>query len=245
MEIVECTKRRLVLRKDGRIMRICVLAGLGVLLFVGVFFYEIVRTASVRCVRHSTGLTCDMTEKLLGVIPLEHRHFEDVKGAHTDSVGDYEHESYFVELEIEGSYARRLSDIVVAEWECDLFVEHFTTFASGRKRAANFLQLPDPVQFVVLCVVFGPLLVLLVLFGWPYHLELDRDRGRLSIREGIAKKASYQLADVLDIEVQTKNEEGRIVGGVYLLLKSGERVQLLVEPEVVALLGDYVPRCGS
>jgi hypothetical protein len=245
MEIVECTKRRLVLRKDGRIMRVCLLAGLGLLLFAGVFFYQIARTASVRCVRHSTGLTCDMTEKLLGVIPLEHRHFEDVKGADTDSVGDSEHESYFVELEIEGSYARPLSDVVVAEWECDLFVERFTAFARSRRRADNFLQLPDPMQFVVMCVLFGPLLILLTLFGWPYRLEVDRDQGCLSIREGITKKASYPFADVVDIEVQAKNEDGRIVGGVYLLLKSGERVQLLVGSEVVALLGDYVPRRSS
>jgi hypothetical protein len=244
MEIVECTQRRLVLRKSGRTIRLFLSAGVGMLLIGCLFSYEMVRTASVRCVREHASLTCDVTEKLLGVIPLAEQRFEDVKGAGTGITGDSSDPSYRVELEIEGGGARPLSDLMVSEWQCDSFVERFNVFARSQQRAANFLQLPAVLGFVVLPGLFCAAWFFLAL-ARPYRLEIDRERGRLSIAEGITKKASYPLADVLDVHVEESKEDDQIVRKVFLLLKGGERLRLLVEPDVVALLGDYVSRRSS
>ena len=80
VEIVESTPRRLVLRKSDRDMRLFLLGGLGMSLVCCLIVYKTVRTTSVRCARGPAGLTCDLTERLLGIIPLESRRVEHVEG---------------------------------------------------------------------------------------------------------------------------------------------------------------------
>ena len=85
VEIIESTLRRLVLRKSDRDMRLLLLGGLGMSLLCCLIVYKTVRTTSVRCARAPAGLT-DLTERLLGIVPLECRRVEHVKGAFVDEI---------------------------------------------------------------------------------------------------------------------------------------------------------------
>jgi hypothetical protein len=88
VEIIESTPRRLVLRKSGRTIRLLLLAGVAMLLIDCVILCFTARTTSLRCARGPAGLTCDVTEKLLGIIPLHSRRIEQVERAVVDSAGD-------------------------------------------------------------------------------------------------------------------------------------------------------------
>src|ERR1044071_5454369 len=87
VEIVESTPRRLVLRKSGRTIQLLLLAGVAMLLIDCVILCFTARTTSLRCARGPAGLTCDVTEKLLGIIPLHSRRIEQVERAVVDSAG--------------------------------------------------------------------------------------------------------------------------------------------------------------
>ena len=239
VEIVESTPRRLVLRKSGRTIRLFVLGGVGLVLLFCMIVYLEVRTTSVRCARGPAGLTCDATEKLLGIIPLAHQRVEHVSRAVVGYTGDSSDPSSRVELATDDGHDTALSSRTVNKWQCEFFVGSFNAFVRSEKRADDFLQLPDWIPVVLLLPLSAAALGCFVL-AKPYRLEIDRDRGRLTIRDGITSRASHPLADVEDVRVEERQHEGETIHQVFLLLKGGRRLQLGIEPAQVDLVGDYV-----
>jgi len=239
VEIVESTPRRLVLRKSGRTIRLFLLGGVGMSLVGCLIVYLTVRTTSVRCARGPAGLTCDVTEKLLGIIPLASRRVENVKGARVGYTGEASDPSYRVELATEDGHATPLSSITASEQQCASFVGTFNDFVRRGQGADDFLQLPDWIAIVVLPVPFVFALFCFAM-AQPYRLEIDRDLACLTIRDGFTSKASHPLADVDDLRVEERAHDGQTIREVFLLLKGGERLQLAIEPALVDLVGDYI-----
>jgi hypothetical protein len=244
VEIVESTPSRLVLRKSGRTIRPFLLGGVGVSLVAGLFAFATARTTSVRCVRGPAGLTCDTTEKLLGVIPLDSQRVEHVHRALVGETGESSDPSYRVELEVERGSDRPLSQMTVNKWQCQLFVRSFNAYVDSGKGAAHFLQLPDAIGIAMLLPLLAAALFCLAM-ARPYRLEIDRDRAHLTVRDGITSQASHALADIDDVRVEEREHDGQTVRQVFLLLKGGRRVQLAIEPDQVALVGDYLQPPGS
>jgi hypothetical protein len=243
-EIVESTPRRLVLRKSGRTIRLFVLGGVGLLLVGCMLVYLTVRVTSVRCARGPAGLTCDVTEKLLGIIPLARRRVERVTGADVGYTGDSSDPSYRVELATADAHGTPLSSLTASEGQCASFVRRFNDFVRSRQRAADFLELPSWIPIVLVPPLFIAALALLAL-AQPYRLEIDRDLACLIVREGFGRKTSHPLADVDDLRVEERQHDGQTIREVFLLLKGGKRVSLAIEPSMVDLIGDYVPRRAS
>jgi hypothetical protein len=238
-EIVETTPRRLVLRKSGRTIRLFLVGGAGMLLVGCMVFYLTVRVTSVRCARGPAGLTCDVTEKLLGIIPLARRRVEHVTGAAVGYTGDSSDPSYRVELATEDVHDTPLSSISASEGQCASFVKRFNAFVRSGQSAGDFLELPSWIPIVLLPPLFLAALALFAL-AQPYRLEIDRDLACLTIRSGIARKVSHPLADVDDVRIEEREHDGQTVREVFLLLKGGTRVPLAIEPSMVDLIGDYV-----
>ena len=238
VEIVESTPRRLVLRKSGRTIRLLLLGAVGALLVGCMIVYLTARTTSVRCARGPAGLTCDVTEKLLGIIPLARQRVEHVTGAVVGDTGDSNDPSYRVELATEVSDTP-LPGIPASKSQCASFVGRFDDFVRSGQRSADFLQLPHWIAVVMLP---WPFVVALLCFALaqPYRLEIDRDLACLTIRDGIISKASHPLADVDDVRVEEREDDGQTIREVFLLLKGGKRLQLAIEPALVDLVGDYV-----
>jgi hypothetical protein len=240
-EIVEMTPRRLVLRKSDRTIRLLLLSGVAMLLVGCLMFSVTARTTSVRCMRGPTGLTCDLTEKLIGIIPLASQRVEHVKGALVGYTGDSSDPSYRVELATEDMHETPLSSITASEGQCASFVGRFNGFVRSGQSAADFLQLPDWIEILLL-----PALFLFALFCFvmaqPYRLEIDRDLACLTIRNGIASKASHPLADVEGVRVEERKHDGQTIREVFLLLTGGKRLHLAIESAQVDLVRDYVPQ---
>jgi len=246
VEIVESTPRRLVLRKSSRTIRAYRALG-AVLAIVGCMLgYWGLRTTSVHCERGPAGLTCDVTERLLGFIPFARTRVEHVKGAAVGYTGTSDEPTYRVELETEGSYnGTPLSNISAWEGECRSFVERFNAFVRSGKSSGDLLELALVSEILI------PLLLLSASFfgAWacfmlarPYSLEVDRDRACLTISGGFSRQASLPLEEIDDVRIEESEHDGKTIQQVFLLRKSGARVQLEIEPALVDLLGDYVPR---
>jgi hypothetical protein len=241
VDIVEYTPRRLVLQKRNDSIRLFLLGGVGMLLVSCLVAYATVRTTSVRCARGPGGLTCDATEKLLGLIPLDRRRIEHVQRAFVGETGDSRDPSYRVELGTGASSDTPLSNMTVSKWQCQFFVHSFNELADSGKQAADLLQLPDLIGVVTLAPLFAVAL-LCFMMALPYRLEVDGDLGRLTIRDGIRRQACHHLADVEDVRVEERESDGHTIREVVLLLKSGQRQPLAIEPDQAYLVGDYLPR---
>ncbi len=241
VEIVECTPRRLVLQKRNDSARPFLLGGVGMLLVACLVAHATVRTTSVRCARGSDGLTCDTTERMLGIIPLDRRRIEHVQRAVVGETGDSRDPLYRVELTTGASSDTPLSSMTVSKWQCALFADTFNEFVNSGKEAATFSQLPDLVGTVMLAPLF---LVALVCFALaqPYRLEIDGEVGSLTIRQGLTGRASHPLADVEEVRVEERENDGHTIREVFLQLKGGARLRLAIEPDQVPLVGDYLQR---
>jgi hypothetical protein len=241
VEIVESTPRRLVLRKSGRTIRLFLLGGVGLLLVGCLIVYLTARTTSVRCARGLAGLTCDVTERLLGVIPLASQRLEHVKGALVGTTGESSDPSYRVELAIEDGGETPLSSITASEGQCASFVRRFNDFVRSGQGADAFLQLPNWIAIAMMPLLFLASLACFAL-AQPYRLEIDRDLACLTIRDGVTRKVAHALADVDDVRVEEREHDGQTLREVFLLLKGGKRLQLAIEPALVELVGDYFQR---
>lgn len=244
VEIVESTPRRLVLRKSSRTIRAYLVLGATFALVGCMVGYWGLRTTSVHCARGPAGLTCDVTERLLGFIPFARRRVERVKGATVGYTGDSSDPTYRVEL-VTDDGDEPLSRISAFEGECRSFVERFNAFVRSGASAGDLLEL------ALLSAILIPLLLMPALFGLalvcfaaarPYRLEVDRDRARLTISGGLSRQASHPLAEIDDVQVEESAHDDQPIQQVFLLLKGGARVRLEIEPPLVDLLGDYVPR---
>ncbi|HEY7374590.1 MAG TPA: hypothetical protein VIF57_20675 [Polyangia bacterium] len=244
MEIVESTPRRLVLRKSGSTIRLFLLGAVGLLLVGCLLVYLTARTTSVRCARGPAGLTCEVTERLLGIIPLTRWRGEHVARAFVGYTGDSSDPSYRVELAIEGGSDTPLSSITASEGQCASFARRFNDFVRSGQGAGELLQLPDWIAVVMMPLLFLASLACFLL-AQPYRLEIDRDVARLTIRDGLTRKVSHPLADVDDVRVEEREHDGQTLREVFLLLKGGQRLQLAIEPTQVDLVGDYFPGRAS
>ncbi len=244
VDIVEYTPSRLVLRKRNDSIRLFLLGGVGMLAVSCLVAYHTVRTTSVRCARGPAALTCDATEKLLGLIPLERRHIEHVQRALVGETGDSRDPSYRVELGTGASSDTPLSNMTVSKWQCQSFVHSFNELAGSGKPAVELLQLPDVIGVAMLTPLFAVAL-LCFMMAQPYRLEVDGDLGSLTIRDGIRRPASHPLAAVEDVRVEERESDGQTIREVFLLLKNGQRLLLAIEPDQAHLVADYVPRAVS
>src|SRR5262249_20860970 len=134
VEIVESTPRRLVLRKSGRTIRLFLLGGLGLLLAGCAIGFWVARTTSVRCARGPAGLTCDVTEKLVGIVPLASRRVEHVARAVVGYTGDASDPSYRVELATDDGPDTPLSRMTASEGQCASFAARFNDFVRNGQR---------------------------------------------------------------------------------------------------------------
>src|SRR5512142_2999853 len=99
MNLVETGLHELILRTGRRGAAVAALAFAFFFLVGCLFAYVGARTASVRCDRRdAAGVACDVTERVLGIVPVARRHFEGVERALVGYAGDASDPSHRVEL---------------------------------------------------------------------------------------------------------------------------------------------------
>jgi hypothetical protein len=123
------------------------------------------RTARVQCRRADAGLACDVTEEVLGLIPVKRRHFGGVERASVGWAGDASDPSYRVELDTAEQGTSPLSSMTASERQCTGFARRLDRAIRGGEEQFELLQLPDWVGMVVLPVPFA-FFAVVVRFGW-------------------------------------------------------------------------------
>ena len=240
MDIVESSAQRLLLRTGGRTVLFGLLGGVGLLLIGCLVVYFVARTVGMHCERPvPTELACDTTERLIGLLPLQHRRIKGVVRASVGTIGDSSDPSYRIELETRTGRTP-LSSITGSAGGCAAFAQRFNAFVHGQQPIGDFTQTPSLVAMVVLPVpfVFGISLLLLAL---PYHLEIDREKSLLTIRQRLVFKAHYPLGDIENVCVEEHKQDSQTTWSVHLCTTDGTRIPLAVGPELVDLIKEYLP----
>ncbi len=166
MNLVETGLHQLLLRTGRRGTAVAALAGAFFFLVGCLFAYVGARTASVRCHREPTGVACDVTERVLGIVPVARRHFEGVERALVGYAGDASDPSHRVELGTARGWLP-LSSITASERQCAAFVRRLDPALTAGTGTVELVQWPDLMGLVVLPIpfVFCLLVVVLVRSG--------------------------------------------------------------------------------
>lgn len=206
MRVVESNVNRLVLRGE-RAAALPVIGAVLLLLGLGAIF-SLVRSAELHCERDATreGTTCVVTERVLGLWPLEQRRIGGVLGAGVEERRDEDGTKYHGVLFTRTEAVRVTAMDVDWHENLDRALEPVDRLARGEVATAVDVALPVAWEAVTFAAFFCCFAVWILLLSRPAQAELDRRSGTLTMRRRSVLGTGFQqwpLAEIAEVFVDT------------------------------------------
>jgi len=211
MKIIESNSNILRLRSDPYFQiifgLIFALSGIAVLYFFG-------RSVDVVCQKTSTNrVTCELTEKLIGIVPIGQRTVVDIRSAeveeHRDSDGDYTFQVVFVTVDGRKSLTSYTSSGYRDKADV---ADRLNAFIQGGRQNQLELQVPMEWWILLFPVIFGGVGISSVVMSKTVLIDLSSAEGLMRIQKnGLFgnSKDEHPLRDIEEVYLQKSRSSRR------------------------------------